>query len=340
MNEIVKYSNELHELKFNSLTEAQQNVFFTILQQFRNTDCYILELDFYKIFELANIAQGTNYRRDILDRLSKLQEFKFRYEINDDGDLQQDVIFPSLTTDGKNKVLKIKVSKGFKDRYIDSPLKGWTRYELAEFVGLSGTYAKTIYRYLKQFRQTGLWRIKYKDFIELLGIPNSYRATNIDQQILKPAIKELSSERNLFDQRRTPFKGLMIKKIKSGRNIDALEFYFEPQPIGNIERDKKENRRNLDTIAGDIKRKDTLKQLKRSNPITGKAVNDFDPYIGRYLRIYNEKMDAIDVLKIQSFEQKGKQLEIKLLNVDDGYSTVMLFDDFRHFKNTFEKYGD
>lgn len=27
MNEIVKYSNELHELKFNSLTEAQQNVF-------------------------------------------------------------------------------------------------------------------------------------------------------------------------------------------------------------------------------------------------------------------------------------------------------------------------
>jgi len=26
--------------------------------------------------------------------------------------------------------------------------------------------------------------------------------------------------------------------------------------------------------------------------------------------------------------------------VDDGYSTAMLFDDFRHFKNTFEKYGD
>lgn len=275
-----------------------------------------------------------------MDKLSKLQEFKFRYEINDDGDLQQDVIFPSLTTDGKNKVLRIKVSKGFKDRYIDSPLKGWTRYELAEFVGLSGTYAKTIYRYLKQFRQTGLWRIKYKDFIEPLGIPNSYRATNIDQQILKPAIKELSSERNLFDQRRTPFKGLMIKKIKSGRNIEALEFYFEPQKISDIERDEKENKRNLTTIANDIKRKDMLKQLKRSNPITGKTVNDFDPYIGRYLRIYNEKTDVIDVLKIQSIEKNGKQLEAKLLNVDDGYLTAMLFDNFKHFKNTFERYGD
>ena len=30
MNEVVKYSNELHELKFNSLNEAQQNVFFTL----------------------------------------------------------------------------------------------------------------------------------------------------------------------------------------------------------------------------------------------------------------------------------------------------------------------
>ena len=340
MNEVVKYSNELHELKFNTLTEAQQNVFFTILQQFRNTDGYILELDFYKIFELANIAQGTNYRRDILDKLSKLQEFKFRYEINDEGDLQQDVIFPSLATDSKNRVLRIKVSKDFKDRYIDSPLKGWTRYELAEFVGLSGTYAKTIYRYLKQFRQTGLWRIKYKDFIELLGIPNSYRATNIDQQILKPAIKELSSERNLFDQRRTPFKGLIIKKIKSGRNIDALEFYFEPQPISDIERDKKENRRNLDTIASDIKRQDMLRQLKRNNLITDKAVNDFDTYIGRYLRIYNEKMNVTDILKIQSFEQSGEQIEVKLFNVDDKYSTVMRFDNFKHFKNTFERYGD
>lgn len=58
MNEIVKYSNELYELKFNSLTEAQQNVFFTLLQQFRNTDGYTLELDYYKIFKLANIAKA------------------------------------------------------------------------------------------------------------------------------------------------------------------------------------------------------------------------------------------------------------------------------------------
>ena len=340
MNEIVKYSNELHELKFNSLTEAQQNVFFTLLQQFRSTDGYTLELDYYKIFKLANIAESGSYRKEILAKLRHIQTFTFMYETNSKGDLAQEIIFPKIETDSENRVLKIKVSKNFKDRYIDSPLKGWTRYELAEFVNLSGTYAKTIYRYLKQFRAQGWWHVKYKDFKELLEIPESYQACNIDQQILKPAIRELSSERNLFDQRRTPFKGLIIKKIKSGRNIDALEFYFEPQPISDIERDKKENSRNLDTIASDIKRQDMLRELKRSNPITGKTVNDFDPYIGRYLRIYNEKMNVTDILKIQSFEQSGEQIEVKLFNVDDEYSTVMRFDNFKHFKNTFERYGD
>ena len=106
MNEVVKYSNELHELKFNSLSEAQQNVFFTLLQQFRTTKGDTLELDFNKVFELANIAQGTNYRRDILDKLGKLQEFKFRYEINELGDLRQDVIFPSIETDSKKQGLE------------------------------------------------------------------------------------------------------------------------------------------------------------------------------------------------------------------------------------------
>lgn len=294
--------------------------------------------------DLANINDRGGYRASLLSSLSILQEFKiqYTYERNSDKNATaQEVIFPQMQVyDDKNgEVLAVKVSEAFRERYLKAMPK-FTRFELEEFVNLSGTYAKTIYRFLKQYRTTGLWHVKYKDFMELLGIPDSYRATDIDRQIIKPVIKQLSTEQTLFDQRRTPFKGLMIKKIKSGRNIEALEFYFEPQKISDIELDEKENKRNLTTIANDIKRKDTLKQLKRSNPITGKTVNDFDPYIGRYLRIYNEKTDVIDVLKIQSIEKNGKQLEAKLLNVDDGYLTAMLLDNFKHFKNTFERYGD
>jgi len=344
MNEVVKYSNELHELKFNSMNEAQQNVFFTLLQQFRNTDGYTLELDFNKVFELAQIANSSSYRKEILNKLRQIQTLTFMYEINDLGDLQQDVIFPSIRTDTQNRRLFVKVSKGFKDRYISSPLKGWTRYELAEFVGLNGTYTKTIYRYLKQFRQTGLWHIKYKDFKELLGIPESYQSCDIDKQILNPTIKELSAERNLFDQRRTPFKGLMLKKIKSGRNIDVLEFYFEPQPVSELDKDARQHERNLDTIANDIKRQDMLRELKRAapktHPITGKEIDETQEYLGRYLRIHNDKLGLTDMLKIEKIEKSGEQLEVFLRNVDDGFRSSMRFDSFKHFKNTFERYGD
>ena len=344
MNEVVKYSNELHELKFNSMNEAQQNVFFTLLQQFRNTDGYTLELDFNKLFELAQISQGTNYRKEILDKLGKLQEFKFRYQINDLGDLQQDIIFPSIRTDSKNRVLKIKVSEGFKERYINSPLKGWTRYELAEFVGLNGTYTKTIYRYLKQFKSSGRWRIRYDDFKELLGIPESYQSCDIDKRILKPTLKELSAERNLFDQRRTPFEKLVVIKHKKGREIEALEFCFMPQPVSAIEKDERQHERNLTIIANDIQREQELRKLKRAapktHPITGKEIDETQEYIGRYLRIYNDKLGLTDMLKIEKIEKSGEQLEVKVLNVDDGFRSSMSFDNFKHFKNTFDRYGD
>ena len=327
MNEVVKYSNELHELKFNSMSEAQQNIFFTLLQQLRNSSDYTLELDFNKVFELAQIADNSSYRKEILDKLSKLQEFKFRYETNNKGDLAQEVIFPKIETDSKNKVLKIKVSEDFKDRYINSPLKGWTRYELAEFVNLSGTYTKTIYRYLKQFRSSGRWRIRYDDFKELLGIPESYRATNIDQQILKPTIKELSAERNLFDMRRTPFQKLSVRKFKKGREIETLEFTFMPQPISELEKDEKENERNLATIARDIQREERLRSLKQNK------IDELKPYLFQSVRVKNPNTQEYDTLKIIELNYNQDKIKAKLKNSDDDYITEMTFESIKHLQN-------
>lgn len=327
MNEVVKYSNELHELKFNSLNEAQQNVFFTLLQQFRKASGDTLELDFNKLFELAQISQGTNYRKEILDKIGKLQEFKFRYQINELGDLRQDVIFPSIETDSKNKVLRIRVSQGFKERYINSPLKGWTRYELAEFVNLSGTYTKTIYRYLKQYRQTGRWCIRYDDFKELLCVPEKYRASEIDKWILKPAIKELSAERNLFDMRRTSFQKLSVRKFKKGREIETLEFTFMPQPVSELEKDEKENERNLATIARDIQREERLRSLKQNKNDELKA------YLFQSVRVKNPNTQEYDTLKIIELNYYQDKIKAKLKNSDDDYITEMTFESIKHLQN-------
>ena len=309
------------------MNEAQQNVFFTLLQQFRKASGDTLELDFNKVFELAQIANSSSYRKEILDKIGKLQEFKFRYEINELGDLRQDVIFPSIETDSKNKVLRIRVSQGFKDRYISSPLKGWTRYELAEFVNLSGTYTKTIYRYLKQYRQTGRWCIRYDDFKELLGIPESYRARDIDKQILQPALKDLSAERNLFDMHRTPFQKLSVRKFKKGREIETLEFTFMPQPVSELEKDEKENERNLATIARDIQREERLRSLKQNK------IDELKPYLFQSVRVKNPNTQEYDTLKIIELNYYQDKIKAKLKNSDDDYITEMTFESIKHLQN-------
>lgn len=42
---------------FNSISEAQQNVFFTLLQQLKQHDGYTLELDYKTVFELAQAPE-------------------------------------------------------------------------------------------------------------------------------------------------------------------------------------------------------------------------------------------------------------------------------------------
>lgn len=344
MNEVVKYSNELHELKFNSMNEAQQNVFFTLLQQFRNTDGYTLELDFNKVFELAQIANSSSYRKEILNKLRQIQTITFMYEINDLGDLQQDVIFPSIRTDTQNRRLFVKVSRGFKDRYISSPLKGWTRYELAEFVGLNGTYTKTIYRYLKQFRSSGRWRIRYDDFKELLGIPNSYRARDIDKQILNPSIKELSAERNLFDQRRTPFAKLVVKKHKKGREIETLEFCFMPQPVSELDKDMRQHERNLTIITNDIQKDQTLRQLKRESSkqeADDVSVEELQIYLYRNLKLYDKQFNRYNVVKIQRILAipNSYGVRIEWQNVDDGFKQYFDLPSAAAAQNFISKYA-
>lgn len=80
---------------------------------------------------------------------------------------------------------------------------------------------------------------------------------------MKPTLKELSAERNLFDQRRTPFEKLVVKKHKKGREIEALEFCFMPQPVSALEKDERQHERNLTIIANDIQKDQTLRQLKK-----------------------------------------------------------------------------
>ena len=146
------------------------------------------------------------------------------------------------TTENREfEYLKIKISDDF-SYLIHNITKYMTQFELEEFLFLSGKYTKALYIHLKQFRTTGIWRVKWDDFKEFLGIPSSYKMCDIDKQILEPSVEQLSSPLNLFELHetktkkatRTPFKNLKYTKIKGkgrgrGGAVVAIEFTFDKQ---------------------------------------------------------------------------------------------------------------
>ncbi|MGJ3791882.1 replication initiation protein, partial [Lactiplantibacillus argentoratensis] len=96
-------------------------------------------------------------------------------------------------------------------------LESWVRYALSEFRDLKSSYAKTMFRLLKQFRTTGYAYFSVADFNELLDVPKSYKSSNINQSVLKPIKEEL-----------TPlFRGLTVrKKYGKGRGKPVIGYSF------------------------------------------------------------------------------------------------------------------
>ncbi len=145
-------------------------------------------------------------------------ELTIKYE--DDEIIERFVLFNHYRIHKKEQYLEISTSPNLK-HILNSITNNFTKFELEEMTTLKSTYSKNMFRILKQFKHTGYLKIKINDFRERLDIPTSYRMTDINKNVLKPIINELSYI----------FKALKIHKVraKKGRKIEYLEFIFEPE---------------------------------------------------------------------------------------------------------------
>ena len=264
MQDIVKYHNDFNKVKLPSLTEQEQNIFFGIISKIKTKGegkigrvtiistpkqiSYSKETIKFTPQELLEFSTENLTNKALGDLLTTLREKIFKADFTmliekDDEDLIGKVIinlfetfallYPKNDTE-YNNLLRVEMTIHPYFAYLVNELRAdFTRFELAEFIALSGKYTKTLYRLLKQFRQTGWAEWDFKEFKDLLDIPEDYEMCNIDQRILKPAIKELTQERNLFDfGKRIPFKDLKYIKIKKGGNrVTAIRFEWKKEKV-------------------------------------------------------------------------------------------------------------
>lgn len=254
---MVKYHNDFNKIQLPSFTEQEQNLLCGIISKIRENPInqsikltpqelikfstqnftnkalgdmlFILRNKFFKADFMILIEDK---ERDFIGKeiINLFESFKLWYD-------KKDTEFKHLLE------IELKVNPRF-EYIVNEVTKNFTGFKLEEFIALNGKYTKTLYRLLKQYRITGKAYFEWEEFKRIMDIPEDYEIHNIDKWILKPALKELTKERNLFDQIRVPFKNLAYEKEKQkgtrgrGGKVIGITFTFKPE---NIQMQKLEN---------------------------------------------------------------------------------------------------
>ena len=232
----VRYKNELNLVPMRNFDSVEMNLFFSICAKMKDKGLSKVQFTFEDLRELS-AYKPTSIKRfsdDLEAVYNKMLQLTYRTE--EAGIREKFVLFTGYRIDENNQTVDISVNPEL--AYIVNELSSeFTKFELQEFTGIRSSYAKTMYRLLKQYRSTGFYIVKIEDFREILSIPNSYQMSDIDKQVLKPIKNELSE---FFDP-------LKIKKIKArkGNRIAMIEFRFkekqefEPVPMIDWTKDYK-----------------------------------------------------------------------------------------------------
>lgn len=251
--EICRYHNDLNMVKLPYFTETQLNLFFNLIHKMRHKkQGEIVKFDTQEISKMIAKRNATNEQILEITRqlFGRIFQANFKKILIDNGKITEEYVHLFKTMkiihlNDNKKIYGIELETNEHFEYLlGELLENYNEFELVEFVAIRGVYTKLIYTHLKQFRTTGKWLVKWEEFKDKLDIPPLLKPTDIDK-IIKSAIKELSAERTLFDQKRIPFKNLKYQKLtKSGEpNRKKLtpyfiEFSFTPQATTKILKDK------------------------------------------------------------------------------------------------------
>lgn len=228
MNEITRYRNEINTIPMRNWTAEEQDFFFAIITEARDKGTQLIVFDKEKLKELANYNNRNNKRFvDTVESLGKKIASMNYYEKKKNSFKIMNLFqrFEVEWADDLSELhAEIRVSEDFE--YILNKLEAnFTQFELKHFTNIRSTYAKEMFKMLKQWRSIGRKEYSVEDFRAMLQVPKSYRATDINQVVLKPIREELG----------TYFNGLKIKPIKAkkrGTPIISYEFTWQPEEVG------------------------------------------------------------------------------------------------------------
>lgn len=233
------------------------NLFYGLIEKYNKQVGYSnLILTKQELWEMAGYSgeYKSEYILELIQELTKSDTYKLQEAlisgsmfvtqiINEEiivevPQIYQQLLFYKHDLDLMSKAKKQKIMTIQELDYWDRTGKDKSKFlvllKKADILGVNGKYNKRLYAILMQFKKTKKYICRWEDFKEVLEIPKSYRATNIDDRILNKAKKELL---------KVNLKITKIKKIKKGISISRIEICFKilESEIENIPPEKIEN---------------------------------------------------------------------------------------------------
>ena len=225
-NEIVKYHSELNTIPLRKFTPVEMNLFFSIVSRMREKGDKTVRFTFDQLKDLSNYKATANNRfiDDLQNTYEKILSLRFGSRSESGLNRSMFVMFTEFEIVGNADEPYVDIRIYEKALPLLNNLDSWTRYSLQQFNELQSSYAKTMFRLLKQFRTKGFAYFSKEDFHELLDIPKSYwnNQANVDNRVIKPIQQELTAI----------FKGLTIKKKYGkgrGKPVIGYQFTFKPE---------------------------------------------------------------------------------------------------------------
>lgn len=245
----MKYHNNFNRLALNELSSLEQNVLFEILYRIKEQG----EKKFkFTTEQIAAMIDKNMTNRELLNLATSLGKkvLGVCYIVIEPNATKYTMLFDQLIIkdDENGNLIDIELSLSRSFEYLLNNLFGnFTSFELLEFKSIQSKYAKTIYRNLKEHKITGVWEVEWQELLRLLCVEKNIKNPTtqyIHNYILKPAIKELTTSGNLFQQ---SFQNLTYKKTykaidreqrlkkdstkRGGRKIDKIIFTFTPEKM-------------------------------------------------------------------------------------------------------------
>ena len=218
-NEVVKYHNDLNTVVMRTWTAEEMNFFFTILTKAKEQGFKKLVFDTDELKSLASSSRKYRWEETITTAAKKIGQLTYFEQT--ERKFRVMTLFEIFEVDLEKRTIEVKVSANF-DYILNKLETHFTRYELEEFTSIRSTYAKTMYRILKQWRTLGKKEFAIDDLKRILDMPTSYKSSEIDRAVIKPIIQQLSPY----------FEDLKVKKIKSnkrGNPVLGYEFTWNPE---------------------------------------------------------------------------------------------------------------